>query len=54
MPVLTLKGNALSAGRSGVGMRKVLIVFQFTISLLFIVAAGADGGYRQSCGKSAG
>ena len=39
LPVLTLKGKTVAEG-SGKGMlRKSLIVFQFTISLLFIIAS---------------
>jgi len=36
LPVLSLKGVA-TRGHSGAGLRKTLIVFQFTISLVFII-----------------
>jgi len=39
LPALSLKGAALHKGTERVGLRKALIVFQFTISLIFIVAA---------------
>lgn len=42
-PTVTLKGaNAVSGGEKGT-LRKALIVFQFTISLLFIIASFAIG-----------
>jgi ABC-type antimicrobial peptide transport system permease subunit len=37
VPVLSLKGVVNSGGSGGAGLRKVLIVFQFTISLIFII-----------------
>lgn len=39
LPVLTLKGGSLQQGTERVGMRKALIVFQFSISLVFIIGA---------------
>ncbi len=39
LPVLSLKGAALQKGTQKLSLRKVLIVFQFTISLIFIIAA---------------
>jgi ABC-type antimicrobial peptide transport system permease subunit len=39
LPVLSLKGAALHKGTEKIGLRKALIVFQFTVSLVFIVAA---------------
>jgi ABC-type antimicrobial peptide transport system permease subunit len=38
LPVLSLKGAALQKGTENISIRKALIVFQFTVSLLFIVA----------------
>jgi ABC-type antimicrobial peptide transport system permease subunit len=43
LPVLSLKGVTLYKGKERVGLRKALIVFQFTISLLFIIAAMTIG-----------
>ena len=37
MPVLSLKGISNSAGNGNTGIRKGLIVFQFTVSLIFII-----------------
>lgn len=39
LPVLSLKGVALHKGTERIGLRKALIVFQFTVSLIFIIAA---------------
>ena len=39
LPVLSLKGPSFQKGREKINLRKTLIVFQFTISLLFIIAA---------------
>jgi hypothetical protein len=39
LPVLSLKGAVDKVGMGGAGLRKGLIVFQFTISLLFIVGS---------------
>ena len=39
LPVLSLKGGSLHKGSGKPGLRKALIVFQFTISLLFIIGA---------------
>jgi putative ABC transport system permease protein len=39
LPVLSLKGSAAHKGTEKVNLRKALIVFQFTISLIFIIAA---------------
>jgi predicted permease len=39
-PVITLKASATTAGgRQGVGLRRGLIVFQFAVSLLFIIGS---------------
>jgi putative ABC transport system permease protein len=38
VPVLCLKGPAAQKGRSGWNIRKALIVFQFSISLIFIIS----------------
>ena len=37
LPVLSLKGISNNAGSGGLKLRKALIVFQFTISLIFII-----------------
>jgi hypothetical protein len=39
LPVLSLKGALDRKGTLGAGLRRVLIVFQFTLSLLFIVGS---------------
>jgi putative ABC transport system permease protein len=39
IPVLSLKGTASGGGKGGLNLRRALIVFQFTISLLFITGA---------------
>jgi len=39
LPVLTLKGGPVQHGTAKVGLRKALIVFQFSISLVFIIGA---------------
>lgn len=39
LPALTLKGKMTTEGSGKGGLRKSLIVFQFTISLLFIIAS---------------
>jgi ABC-type antimicrobial peptide transport system permease subunit len=39
LPVLSLKGRNAYKGGSGLKLRKALIVFQFTISLIFIIGA---------------
>jgi putative ABC transport system permease protein len=39
MPVLNLKGAAFQKGKDKLNLRKALIVFQFTISLIFIIGA---------------
>ena len=38
LPVLSLKGITAQNGTEKVSLRKALIVFQFTISLIFIIA----------------
>jgi len=43
LPVLSLKGAGMHKGTERVGLRKALIVFQFTISLIFIIAAMTIG-----------
>ena len=43
LPVLSLKGSAFQKGRDRLNLRKALIVFQFTISLIFIIGAIAIG-----------
>ncbi len=37
LPVLSLKGAALQIGKEKLSLRKALIIFQFTISLIFII-----------------
>ena len=39
LPVLSLKGALDKKGTGGAGLRRVLIVFQFTLSLLFIIGS---------------
>ena len=39
LPVLSLKGAMDRTGTGGAGLRKALIVFQFTISLVFIIGS---------------
>src|SRR5580658_736318 len=39
LPVLALKGSLDKKGTGGVGLRRALIVFQFSISLLFIIGS---------------
>jgi putative ABC transport system permease protein len=39
LAVLSLKGMVTGSGRGGLNLRRALIVFQFTVSLLFIVGA---------------
>ena len=39
LAVLSLKGMVAGSGRGGLSLRRALIVFQFTVSLLFIVGA---------------
>lgn len=39
IPVLSLKGKMVGGSRSSLNLRRALIVFQFTISLLFITGA---------------
>ena len=38
LPVLSLKGAAIQKGADKINLRKALIVFQFTISLIFIIS----------------
>ncbi|HEX4849649.1 MAG TPA: ABC transporter permease, partial [Puia sp.] len=38
LPALSLKGNAFQKGVDKINIRKALIVFQFTMSLIFIIA----------------
>ena len=54
LPVLSLKGAAAKAGTRGATLRKALIVFQFTISLLFIIGSlviGRQVGYMRNADK---
>ena len=39
LPVLSLKGSLDKSSRGGVGLRRALIIFQFSISLLFIIGS---------------
>jgi putative ABC transport system permease protein len=39
IPILSLKGSSSTGGKGGLNLRRALIVFQFTISLLFITGA---------------
>ena len=43
LPVLSLKGHVVSKGAEKLNLRKALIVFQFTVSLIFIIAAMVIG-----------
>ncbi|GGB24473.1 ABC transporter permease [Puia dinghuensis] len=43
LPVLSLKGALDRLGTGGAGLRKALIIFQFMMSLLFIIASLAIG-----------
>jgi putative ABC transport system permease protein len=54
LPVLSLKGTALQKGTEKLNLRKALIVFQFTISLIFIVGAlviGRQIGFMNNADK---
>jgi putative ABC transport system permease protein len=53
MPVLSLKGPGMQ-GPGGAGLRRMLIVFQFTISLVFIIGAlviGRQIGFMRNADK---
>lgn len=39
LPVLSLKGSMDKKGKGGVGLRRALIIFQFSVSLLFIIGS---------------
>lgn len=39
LPVLSLKGSLDTSGKGGVGLRRALIIFQFSFSLLFIIGS---------------
>jgi hypothetical protein len=39
LPVLSLKGSLDKSGKGGLGLRRSLIIFQFTFSLLFIIGS---------------
>jgi len=39
LPVLSLKGSLDKSGRAGAGLRRGLIIFQFSFSLLFIIGS---------------
>lgn len=39
LPVLSLKGSLDKSGKGGVGLRRALVIFQFSFSLLFIIAS---------------
>ena len=43
LPVLSLKGITAHTGTEKINLRKALIVFQFTVSLIFIIAAMVVG-----------
>jgi putative ABC transport system permease protein len=54
LPVLSLKGAALQKGTEKLNLRKALIVFQFTISLIFIIGAlviGKQIGFMNNTDK---
>jgi ABC-type antimicrobial peptide transport system permease subunit len=52
LPVTSLKGSALSMGTEKLSLRKSLIVFQFSISLVFIIAATVIGKQIQYMNKA--
>ncbi|HEX4372645.1 MAG TPA: FtsX-like permease family protein, partial [Puia sp.] len=54
LPVLSLKGTAFQKGKEKIDLRKALIVFQFTISIIFIVIAivmGKQMNFMKSADK---
>ena len=54
LPVLSLKGTTLQKGTEKLNLRKALIVFQFTISLIFIIGAlviGKQIGFMNNADK---
>jgi len=54
LPVLSLKGSLDKSGTGGVGLRRALIIFQFSISLLFIIGSlviGRQVRYMRSSDK---
>jgi hypothetical protein len=54
LPVWSLKGSLDKSGTGGVGLRRILIVFQFSISLLFIIGSlvvGRQMRYMQNTDK---
>jgi len=54
LPVLNLRGALDKMGTGGAGLRKTLIVFQFTISLVFIIGSlviGRQVGYMRDADK---
>jgi len=51
LPVLSLKGSLDKSGTGGVGLRRALIIFQFSVSLLFIIGSiviGRQARYMRS------
>ena len=54
LPVLSLKGSLDKSGTGGVGLRRALIIFQFSVSLLFIIGSlviGRQVRYMRSADK---
>lgn len=54
LPVLSLKGSLDKSGAGGVGLRRALIIFQFSFSLLFIIGSlviGRQVRYMRSSDK---
>ncbi len=54
LPALSLKGSLDKSGKGGVGLRRALIIFQFSVSLLFIIGSlviGRQVGYMRSSEK---
>ena len=54
LPVLSLKGAMDKSGTGGVGLRRALIIFQFSISLLFIIGSlvvGRQARYMRNADK---
>ena len=54
LPVLSLKGSMDKGGTGGVGLRRALIIFQFSVSLLFIIGSlvvGRQARYMRNADK---
>jgi putative ABC transport system permease protein len=54
LPVLSLKGSLDKSGTGGVGLRRALVIFQFSFSLFFIIGSiviGRQVGYMRNSDK---